>query len=150
MSYEPPPYGSPPPPPPGGGYGAPPPPGGGYGAPPPAGGGYGAPPPGGPYGAPPGYGGAQPQSTSVLAIISLVCGIVGILGACCCGFLGVFGTAAVICGFLAKKEIDESGGAKKGGGLAMAGMITGAVGIVLGVGLAILWFGIGAFDYGYY
>lgn len=136
MSYEPPNYGSPPPPPPGGG--------GGYGAPPPpGGGGYGGFPQ-------PGFGGPQPQQTSVLAIISLVAGILSIVLACCCSILGLAGAAGVICGFLAKKEIRESGGAKKGDGLALAGMITGGVGIVLGIALFILTFVVGAWDYSYY
>lgn len=109
VSYEPPNYGSPPPPPGGGG-------------------GYGAPPPGGGYGGGgPAYGGAQPQSTSVMAIISLVTGILSII---CCGSF-IFGIAAVILGFLGRKEINESGGAKKGAGMAMAGLILGAVGVAL-------------------
>ena len=87
---------------------------------------YGAPPPGGGYGAPgPGFSGGQAQSTSVMAIISLVTGILSIV---CCGSF-VFGIAGVILGFLGRKEINESNGAKKGGGLAMAGLILGAVGI---------------------
>ncbi|WP_158282946.1 DUF4190 domain-containing protein [Nocardioides silvaticus] len=124
MSNEPPPYGSPPPPPPpgGGGYGAPP-PGGGYG-------GYGGPPPGGGYGGygqPPGFG--PQQSTSVMAIISLVTGILGIL---CCGWF-IFSIAALILGFLGRNEINQSQGTKKGAGLALAGLILGAVGMALGI-----------------
>lgn len=131
VSYEPPAYGSPPPPPPGGG--------GGYGGPPPGGGGYGA------GGFP-----AQPQQqTSVLAIISLVTGILGILCCVCYGGGALFGIAGLITGFLGKKEIADSGGAKKGDGLALAGMICGGI----GVALSILWwvlFAIGAsLDYGY-
>jgi hypothetical protein len=129
VSYEPPAYGSPPPPPPGGG--------GGYGGPPPGGGGG--------YGAPgPGFGGAQPQSTSVMAIISLVTGILSII---CCGSF-IFGIAAVILGFLGRKEINESNGAKKGAGMAMAGLILGAVGIAVSLLYWILVIA-GGFD-GYY
>ena len=133
MSNEPPPYGSEPPPPPGGysPYGSPQPPSGGYGAPPPPGGGYGAPPPGSPYGAPPSFGG---QQTSVMAIISLVTGILGVL---CCGSF-IFGIAAVVLGFLGRKEISESNGQKKGGGLATAGLVLGGIGIVLSVAYWIL------------
>jgi hypothetical protein len=91
-----------------------------YGTPPP-------PPPGG-YGMPgqPGYGG-QPQQTSVLAIVSLVTGILGVL---CCGSL-LFSIAALVTGFLGKKEIDE--GRKTGKGMALAGLILGALGVVLSV-----------------
>lgn len=111
VSYEPPNYGSPPPPPGGGGgYGAPPPPGGGYGA------------------QQPGFGGAQP-SQSVMALISLITGIVGILSCCCF----IPSAAAVVLGVLGKKEIAESGGQKTGEGLAKAGLILGIVGLVLGV-----------------
>jgi hypothetical protein len=108
-----------------------------YGTPPP--------PPGGGYGAPqPGYGG-QPQSTSVMAIISLV---VGILGICCTGWF-VFSIAAAVLGYLGKKEIADSNGAKKGAGMATAGLVLGIIGIVLGV----LWWilvAAGAFDFDYY
>lgn len=125
LSYEPPAYGSPPPPPPGGG---------GYGAPPPGGGGYGGPPPGGGFGGPPpGYGGAQPQQTSVLSIVSLVTGILGIVCCICYGAGGLFGIAALVTGFLGRKEIAESGDTKKGGGLALAGMICGGVAIALSI-----------------
>lgn len=107
MSYnEPPNYGTPPPPP-GGGYGGPDQPAYGQG----------------------GYG-AQPPGTSVMAIISLVTGIIGIL--CCTWF--VFSIAATVLGFLGKKEIAE--GKKTGKGVAMAGLILGIAGIVIG---AIVW-----------
>lgn len=104
---------------------------------------YGTPPPPPGYGAPqPGYGG-QPQQTSVMAIISLVTGILGII---CCG-CGLFSIAAIVLGILGKKETDS--GEKKGGGLALAGLITGGVGILITV---IYWILVisGAFDFNYY
>jgi VIT1/CCC1 family predicted Fe2+/Mn2+ transporter len=58
--------------------------------------------------------GAVPQ-TSPMAIASLVTAIV------CCGPLGI------IFGILSKKEIKESNGQKTGDGLALAGIIIGAV-----------------------
>ena len=106
MSYnEPPHYGTPPPPPPGGRYGG----------------------PGQPYGQQPGFGGQQPPQTSGMAIISLVTRILGLL---CCGSL-LFSIAALVLGYLGKKEIDE--GRKTGKGMAMAGLILGAIGVVLGI-----------------
>ena len=117
MSYsEPPNYGTPPPPPPGGG---------GYGAP------------------PPGYGGAQPQSNSVMAIISLVTGILGVL---CCGSF-VFSIAALILGFLGRKEINESGGMKKGAGMATAGIVLGGIGLVISLAWTVLWITTGSFTF---
>ncbi len=80
-----------------------------------------------PSGAPAGYG--QPQKNAPLAIVSLVLGIVGV--PCCTLF--VFGIAAVVTGFLARRQIDASQGALKGGGMAMAGLVLGAVTIVLAI-----------------
>ena len=109
------------------GYGQP-----GYGQEP-----YGQQPPGyppQPPGAPGGYG--SPQKTSPLAIVSLVLGIVGVP---CCGFF-VFGIAAAVTGFLARKQIDESQGALKGSGMAMAGVVLGVVAIVFAIVYYILIF----------
>lgn len=139
-------YGSPPPPP---EYGAPdpnqqPP----YGQQYPAYGQGGQPPGYGGYGAPGGY---QPApQTSPMAIISLIAGIASIVLACCCTFLSLVGVAGIICGVLARKEIAESHGSKTGAGMALAGIITGAVGIALGIVSVLLIFVFGAFDYGYY
>ncbi|HWI43026.1 MAG TPA: DUF4190 domain-containing protein [Nocardioides sp.] len=113
-----------------------------YGAPPPPGG-YGPPPPGGGYGPPPpGYGGQAP-SNSVMAIISLVTGILGVL---CCGSW-IFAIAALILGFLARKEIAESGGMKTGGGMATAGLVLGVIGIVISLVWTILWIATGSFNF---
>ena len=103
--------------------------------------GYGQQPPGyPPPGAPGGYGQA-PAQNSPLAIVSLVLGIVGFL---CCG-LFLFSVGALITGFLARKQIAESQGRLKGAGMATAGLILGAVAIVVGI---IYWVLIvaGAFD----
>ncbi|GAB3659093.1 hypothetical protein GCM10027596_16220 [Nocardioides korecus] len=94
-------------------------------------GGYGQP---GPYGAPPpyaggGYGGFTEPKTSPLAIVSLVLSIVGICG---CGVF-VFGIGAVVTGVIGRKQINESQGQLKGAGMALAGIIIGAVGLVLGL-----------------
>jgi hypothetical protein len=117
--------------------------------------GYGQPPYGqAPYGQPPygqsGYGAtgySQPYpgsgfspypaapKTNGLAIASLVCSILGF----CCGIGGVLG---VIFGFVARGQIKRSGGAQKGSGLALAGIIVGFVFIVLAaIGLVFLLIG---------
>jgi len=88
---------------------------------------YGTPPPPPPqYGAPTPQG-AQPQGTSVLAIISLVSGIISVL---CCSIF-VFNIVAVVTGLLALKEINR--GEKTGKGMAMTGLILGAVFLVFSV-----------------
>ena len=59
-----------------------------------------------------------------LAIVSLVCGILGL----CCGFLGI---AALITGYMAKNNVDTNPAEYGGRGLAVAGMILGGISIVL-------------------
>ena len=59
--------------------------------------------------------------TNGYAIASLVLGIVWMFG------LGSI--LAVIFGFMARRQIDESGGRQGGGGLAVAGIVLGFVGI---------------------
>lgn len=77
----------------------------------------------GQYTAPVVEGGSEEKST--LAIVSLVCGIASIIFGCCCGIFGTpLSIAAVITGIICKKNN------KPGQGMALAGIITGAVGIV--------------------
>ena len=70
--------------------------------------------------------------TSSLAIWSLVLGCLGlILLVICIGPL--FAVAAVICGHLAHSRIKKSNGVVSGGGLAVAGLVTGYASIGLSV-----------------
>jgi hypothetical protein len=69
---------------------------------------------------------AQPQPTNTNAIISLVLGIVGIF---LCG--GILCPVAWYLGARAEQEIDASGGAVGGRGIATAGKIIGIIGTVL-------------------
>ena len=79
-----------------------------------------------------------PPSTNVpstpkvsgLAVSSLVCGILSLV--VCCPFVGfVFGIPGVICGHLSLSRIKQSAGALLGRGLAVGGLVTGYIGIVL-------------------
>jgi competence protein ComGC len=70
---------------------------------------------------------ASPR-TSPAAIWSL---ILGILGLTCFAFFT--GVPAVICGHIAQARIKRSGGLLGGSGLALAGLITGYISIVLGL-----------------
>ena len=110
-------------------------------APPP----YGQPPYGPPYGQPPygqqpygqppyapqpyGYGWAPPQRTNGLAIASMVLGIVWLY------WIG--SVLALVFGYVARKQIRERGDA--GGGMAIAGIVLGWV----GVGILVLFLLIG-------
>jgi Domain of unknown function (DUF4190) len=130
--YGPPPGGGPPM---GGGYGPPgggppgfgPPPGGGFG--PPQGGGYGG--PGGPM-MPGGMGG---QKFNPLAIVSMICGILSIPTCfCSCFAPGInspLALAAVVCGIIALNKMKAEPQMWKGGGMAIAGIVTGGIGIIL-------------------
>jgi hypothetical protein len=66
--------------------------------------------------------------TSALSIWSLV---LGILSISCLWLLGSI--PAIILGILAVKNIDQSGGALKGRGIGVAGIVTGSVGILAGL-----------------
>ncbi|MCG2801380.1 MAG: DUF4190 domain-containing protein [Cellulomonas sp.] len=106
------PYGAPP----AGGYGQPAPGAPGYGAPGYGTTGYGTPGYGDPYGAPP--------KTNGLAIAALVLGIAGFF----CGITGIIG---VVLGIVALNQIRS--GRDTGRGLAIAGIITGAISTALAV-----------------
>jgi len=93
-----------------------------------------APPPPPPPTSPPGPGPGQPYSppsqgqTNGLAITSLVLGIAGFFVSC----LGIVSwILALVFGYRARTQIDESGGAQKGRGMAVAGIVLGWVGLAL-------------------
>jgi len=67
---------------------------------------------------------AQPK-TSGLAIASVICGPLGFLTA------GLSGIAAVITGHMALSAIKRSGGALKGTGMSITGLITGYISILI-------------------
>ncbi len=66
---------------------------------------------------------APRQETSGLAIASLVCGILGLL-------FWLPSIPAIIMGHLGRSEIKRSAGTRKGGGMALAGLIMGYLGVV--------------------
>jgi Domain of unknown function (DUF4190) len=86
------------------------------------------PPPGTPlYGQQPAGYGYQSTRTNGLAIASLVLGIAQI-------FLCIIGgILALVFGYIARRQIDESGGTQGGRGMAIAGIILGWIGIGLGI-----------------
>jgi hypothetical protein len=102
----------------------------GYGA------GYGAGYP--PYGQ--GYGPGYPQQaygypakpTNGKATGALVTGIATLVLSWCCG-AGVIGVVAVVLGLKARNEIAASGGRQGGDGMALAGIITGGIAVLIGL-----------------
>ncbi len=89
-----------------------------------------------------------PMSTAVasgqnktLAIISLVTGILG-LTICCGGILP--SVAAIVTGIMARNKASQNPSEYGGSGMAMAGIITGALGLLGGIVVLIFWL-LGAF-----
>ena len=96
------------------------------------------PPPVGPEATPPGK-----PANNTLAIVSLVLGILGLLSLCVTGaayafpaasaicgcFVVLLGLAALITGIIARNQIKATG--QSGGGFAMAGLVIGAILLVL-------------------
>ncbi|MGE0730382.1 MAG: DUF4190 domain-containing protein, partial [Acidimicrobiia bacterium] len=78
--------------------------------------------------------------TDGMAIASLVTGIGSILAAFACCLGGLIGIAAIVLGVMSRKKIKASNGATSGAGLALAGIITGAVAVALAL-LVLAFFG---------
>jgi hypothetical protein len=66
------------------------------------------------------------QSTSGWAIFSLIAGILSYLGV-----FGLGGVAAIIAGYIAKNEINTSGGRVGGRGLANTGLVLGWINVAV-------------------
>lgn len=67
--------------------------------------------------------------TNPKATWALILGIGSLVLAFCCGFL--IGIPAIVLGYSAKRDVALSGGAERGRGLAIGGIITGIVGTVV-------------------
>ena len=82
---------------------------------------------------------APAGQNQTLAIVSLVLGILGLL---CCG-LFVPSLAALVTGFMARGKANSNPSMYGGSTLAMIGIITGALGVLGGLGywIFILFFG---------
>jgi len=78
-----------------------------------------------PYGNPGYPTGPVPGSTSALAIVSMILGIVGVVGGFV--FVALMPIAAIVAGFIARRRIRQF--QQRGSGMALAGIITGFVGV---------------------
>ena len=76
---------------------------------------------------------ATPRQTSVLAVLSLVFGILGWML-----LPGLGAIVAVVTGHIARAEIRRAPQTLEGDGLAIAGLVLGWLGIVLGIALVAL------------
>jgi len=75
----------------------------------------------------------QPSETNGLSIASMVLGIVSIPLYFCYGAGLLLGIPAIITGFIARNQIKQTGGKQKGNGMALAGIITGGIPVLLGI-----------------
>jgi len=83
------------------------------------------------YGQQPDYGGPTP-STNGKALASLITGIGAlVLALCTCGLGGLVGLVAAFLGFKGRGDIKASGGRQSGDGLALGGIITGLVAVLI-------------------
>lgn len=78
---------------------------------------------------PPISGASAAPATSTLAVWSLVLGVLSFCGAC------ITGVPAIILGILALAKMNKPPAALKGQGLAIAGLVTGAVGTLFGTAI---------------
>jgi hypothetical protein len=80
------------------------------------------------------YAGYRPR-TNGKALAALWTGVGALVLSLCC--LGVFGVVPIVLGVKARKEVRASGGQQTGDGMALAGIVTGAVAIAVSLLLAI-------------
>lgn len=81
-------------------------------------------------GPPPGYAPVLPTNTKATA--ALITGITTLVLSWCCG-LGVLGVVAVVLGLKGRSEVRMSQGTQTGEGLALAGIVTGALAVLIGL-----------------
>lgn len=96
--------------------------------------GYGAPPPSGGYGAPPPGSGAAPRNG--LGIAALVLGLLALFSSWTVVGGILFGLLAIVLGVIGRGRAKR--GEANNGGLALAGVILGALGLLISVGLIAL------------
>jgi hypothetical protein len=85
-----------------------------------------------------GRGPAAAPSTNGLAIASMVLGILWIWW--------VGSILALVFGYMAKRQIAESGGSQSGGGMATAGIVLGWIGVATLIGFIVL-FAVGSTEF---
>ena len=93
------------------------------------------------YGYGPDFHGAPVPRTNGKATASMVTGISSLVLSWCCG-LGLVGIVAVVLGVKARAEIQASRGSQDGDGMALAGIVTGAVAALLGLLVLVIAFAV--------
>lgn len=87
------------------------------------------------------------KKSTALAVVALICGILGILSCCCCGVGFIFAIMAIILAVIVKAQDG------KFSGVAMAALICGIVAILANLGGCFYWMfcgGLESFIDGFY
>ncbi|MDE6434684.1 MAG: DUF4190 domain-containing protein [Lachnospiraceae bacterium] len=84
------------------------------------------------------YSNTTTETPKGFAIASLVMGILGILSSCCCGLGTIFCILGIIFGCVQQKDEND-----KKPGMAIAGLITSGIGLLLGVLITALFYLLG-------
>jgi Domain of unknown function (DUF4190) len=87
-----------------------------------------------PYGYPP-----QVVTTNGMAIASLICGVVSIPGTMICLIPGIAAIPGLVLGLLGLRRISESRGRQQGRALAIGGIVTSVIGLVLVIAFIVLF-----------
>ena len=69
-----------------------------------------------------------PRTTNTLAIISFICGLLGLVGSI--PSVGVINLAAIVMGHMARSQIRQNS-SEDGAGMALAGLIMGYIGLLV-------------------
>ena len=69
-----------------------------------------------------------PRTTNTLAIISFICGLLGLMGSI--PSVGVINLAAIVMGHMARSQIRQNPN-EDGAGIALAGLIMGYIGLLI-------------------
>lgn len=85
------------------------------------------------------YAQAPAPASNGMAVAALVLGILGLLGAFCFGFPGLlFGIIAVVLGILGLRKANTLPGTPQKG-VAIGGIVTGAIGLLIGLAVVALF-----------
>ena len=69
-----------------------------------------------------------PRTTNILAIISFICGLLGLVGGL--PSIGIINIAAIVMGHMARSQIRQNPN-EDGAGMALAGLIMGYIGLLI-------------------
>lgn len=81
---------------------------------------------------------AYVSQDQTLPTISLILGILG-LSSICCSFGLIFSIAGIVTGFIGMRNADSDPARYGGKGLAIGGMVTGGISLLITIGLLIFW-----------